>query len=157
MEPLVLTLLLWIAAHSDYRVADAAPPRISLLSPAAMTALYREQAGGASVGAAQVDARVQGYFSWADGPPGVIYLIDPNDTPGADEFGDPTENPVFRERLLHELVHFAQRTNGAYAGYACPARGEFDAYRLGGAYLRELGVADPMPMRMRWAQRFSAC
>jgi hypothetical protein len=156
MEPLIVSLLLWVAAHSDYRVADSPLPEVRLLTPTEMTALYREQTGQ-KASAAQIDTRIQGYFSWADGPPGVIYLIHPRDTPGAADFSDPTENPLFRERLLHELVHFAQRTSGAYAGYACPARGEFDAYRLGGAYLRELGVADPMPLRMRWAQRFSAC
>ncbi len=59
--------------------------------------------------------------------------------------------------LLHELVYVTQRASGAYANFACPTRGEFDAYWLGGTYLRELGVADPMPMRMYRAQRSSAC
>ncbi len=156
MEPLVLSLLMWLAAHSDYNVTGLPTPQIRLLSPEAMTALYYEQAG-AKAGAPQVDTRIQGYFLWGDGLPGVIYLVDPRDTPGAAKYADPSDNPLFRERLLHELVHFAQRASGASANFPCPTRGEFEAYRLGGTYLRELGVPDPMPMRMRWAQRFSAC
>lgn len=156
MEPLVVSLLLWIATHSDYRLADSQMPEVRLISPVQMTALYHELIGERS-GTGQIDTRIQGHFSWAEGPAGVIYLIHPHETPGAAQFSDPTENPLFRERLLHELVHFAQRSSGIAAGYTCPARGEFDAYRLGGVYLRELGVIDPIPMRMRWAQRFSAC
>jgi hypothetical protein len=87
----------------------------------------------------------------------VIYLVHPQDTPGAAAHADPTENPLFRERLLHELVHFAQHASGAYARFDCPAQGELDAYRLGGLYLRQLGVADPMPGRMTWVRRYGAC
>lgn len=158
METLALSLLIWLAVHSDYPLAGIEPPPIRLLSPEAMTALYYEQtSAGAPAGAAKVDRRIQGYFSWADSPRGVIYLVRPQDTDGAAHFADPADNPLFRERLLHELVHFAQHTSGAYARFECPAQGEFDAYRLGGMYLLQLGVRDPMPGRLAWARRFSSC
>jgi hypothetical protein len=160
MEALVLSLLLWLSANSDYQVAHLSPPQVRLLSPQAMTALYYEQAGavsGAPAGAPKVDTRIQGYFSWAANAPGTIYLVHPEDTPGAASYTDPTDNPLFRERLLHELVHFAQRAGGAYARFDCPAQGEFDAYRLGGIYLHQLGVPDPMPGRIVWMRRLSAC
>jgi hypothetical protein len=158
MEPLALSLMLWLSAHSGYDVAHLASPPIRLLSPEGMTALYYEQAAsGAPAGAPKVDRRIQGYFSWAEAPAGVIYLVQPQDTPGAARYTDPMDNPLFRERLLHELVHFAQHASGAYARFDCPAQGEFDAYRLGGIYLRQLGAADPLPGRMAWVRRFSSC
>jgi hypothetical protein len=158
MQSLALSLLLWLSANSDYEVSGVNPPPIRLLSPEAMTALYYAQTGsGAPAGAPKIDRRIQGYFSWADLPQGVIYLVHPQDTPGAAAHADPTENPLFRERLLHELVHFAQHASGAYARFDCPAQGELDAYRLGGLYLRQLGVADPMPGRMAWVRRYGAC
>lgn len=158
METLVLSLMLWLSSHSGYDIAQVAPPPVHLLSPEAMTSLYYEQTAlGIPAGAPKVDRRIQGYFSWADAPQGVIYLIGPQDTPGAESYADPSENPLFRERLLHELVHFAQHAGGAYARFDCAAQGEFDAYRLGGVYLRQLGAADPLPGRMAFARRFSAC
>ncbi len=156
MEQLALSLLLWIAAHSTLAVAGLNPPPIVLLNPEQMTALYYQQAGMPST-APKVDTRVQGYFDWSGDSRGVIYLVRPQDTPGANAYTDPADNPLFRERLLHELVHFAQHATGSYERFDCPAQGEFDAYRLGGIYLRQLGVADPMPGRMAWVRRFSSC
>lgn len=160
MESLAMSLLLWLAAHSSYDATRAGVPPIHLLSPEAMTAMYYEQVSGRSgvpAGAPQVDRRIQGYFSWTEPPQGAIYLVRPEDTPGAASHADPATNPLFRERLLHELVHFAQHASGAYAHFACPAQGEFDAYRLGGIYLRELGVPDPLPGRMAWMRRYGTC
>jgi hypothetical protein len=160
MEALVLSLLLWLSANSDYEVAQFSLPQVRLLSPQAMTALCYEQAGAgpdAPADAATVDARIQGYFSGAESVSGTIYLVHPQDTPGAASYTDPTDNPLFRERLLHELVHFAQHASGAYARFQCPVEGEFAAYRLGAIYLRQLGVPDPMPGRVVWMRRFSAC
>ncbi len=158
MDTLATTMLIWLAANSDFDVVHHGPPPIRLLSPEALTSLYREQNGvNAGEGAAKIDRRVQGYFSWTHAPNGVIYLVTPQDTPGAAWHADPTDNPLFRERLLHELVHYAQHVGGAYAKFDCPAQGEFDAYRLGGIYLRQLGVPDPMPGRMGWVRRFTAC
>ncbi len=156
VEQLALSLLLWIAAHSTLWVAGLSPPPVVLLNPEQMTALYYQQAGMPST-APKVDTRVHGYFDWSGNGPGVIYLVRPQDTPGGAAYTDPADNPLFRERLLHELVHFVQHASGAYPHFDCPAQGEFDAYRLGGIYLRQLGVADPLPGRMAWVRRFSSC
>ena len=158
METLALSLLLWLSANSGYEVSGLEAPPVRLLDPEAMTALYYAQSvSGVPVGAPKVDRRIHGFFSWTEAPRGAIYLIQPQDTPGAASFADPTDNPLFRERLLHELVHFAQHASGAYTRFDCPAQGEFDAYRLGGIYLRQLGVPDPLPGRLAWVRRHSAC
>ena len=157
MQDIALSLLLWIAANSSYPVAGVSPPPIQLLGTEELTALYVAQ-NGAPSGAPKLDRRIQGYYSWTDGPQGVIYLPHPNETPGAEAYpDDPSANPIFRERMLHELVHYAQHATGAYARFVCPAQGEFDAYRLGGIYLRQQGAADPLTGRFVWMRRFSAC
>lgn len=124
MEALALSLLVWLSANSGYDATRAGVPPIRLLSPEAMTALYYQQASGGGdgvpAGAPKIVSRIQGYFSWSELPRGAIYLVRPEDTPGAAGFADPTANPLFRERLLHELVHFAQHTSGAYARCVCP-------------------------------------
>jgi hypothetical protein len=59
--------------------------------------------------------------------------------------------------LLWLSANSDYNASGAYARFDCPAQGEFDAYRLGGIYLRQLGVPDPLPGRMVWMRRYSAC
>ncbi len=156
MEQIAIALLTWIAAHSEYRVAQLQPPPLVLLSPEAMTAVVHEREGLPLV-AGMVDQRIQGYFTWEGGAQATIYLVRPEDTPGAAKYTNPSDNPLFRERLLHELVHFAQRATGAYEQRRCPAQNEFDAYQLGGLYLRELRVPDPLPNRLFLARMSSAC
>ncbi len=156
MDQIAIALLIWISAHSEYTAAQLQPPPIVLLSPEAMTAVVHEREGLPLV-AGMVDKRIQGYFSWDDGAKGTIYLVRSEDTPGAGKYANPSDNPLFRERLLHELVHFAQRSTGAYERRQCSAQNEFDAYQLGGLYLRQLGVPDPLPNRLFLARMYSAC
>lgn len=155
MEALILTLLQWIGAHSEYATANLPPPPVVLMSAAALTNRVQGKSGAAK--ASDVDPRLQGFFSLAPDTLGTIYLINPEDTPGADRFADPTENPIFRERLLHELVHYAQHASGEMASYRCPSQGEFAAYVLGGAYLRELHVPDPLRHREWLARAVMQC
>ncbi len=88
-----------------------------------------------------------GTYRWDEGPAGTIYLVRAEDTPGAARHAKPTDNPLFRERLLHELVHFAQQQTGAVARFNCRAEGERDAYRLGARYLQQQGIPDPLSNR----------
>jgi hypothetical protein len=156
LEQLAASLLIWIAAHSTYPVQTLKPPPIELLSPEAMTALYREEAG-APMNAPAVDPRVLGYFRREGPSKGTVYLLRPENVPGAARYANPTENPRFREQLLHELVHYAQWSTGAYERFRCPAEGEWAAFSLGGHYLRELGFPDPIPNREFWARHLSVC
>ncbi|WP_425426577.1 hypothetical protein [Antarctobacter heliothermus] len=64
---------------------------------------------------------------------------------------------MFREILLHELVHHVQRNTGLWDEWACPAIGETEAYRLGGRYLRQTRTADPLPNRNFWAAIYARC
>jgi hypothetical protein len=54
-------------------------------------------------------------------------------------------------------VHYVQYHSGSFARFTCPARGELDAYRLGGHYLSQLGVPDPIPARATVARWYSRC
>ena len=156
MEQLAVSLLVWIAAHSPYPVGDVAPPPIVLLSPEAMTAIVYEDTGTAQQ-APKVDQQLQGYFDPDEGAHGTIFLVRPEDTPGAWQHAEPSDNPLFRERLLHELVHFAQHTTGEYERFRCPTQGELQAYDLGGKYLQQLGVPDPIPNRKLIARMLVRC
>lgn len=140
MEPIVAGLLVWIAAHSAYPVAGVTPPALVLVSAEKMADLVSAPAG-----------HVHGFFVADEGERGTIYLVRPEDTPRAEHYPAAADNPWFRERLLHELVHYAQHVSGEAAQWRCPSQGEFRAYLLGGRYLREAGVPDPLPNR-----RFSA-
>jgi hypothetical protein len=155
MEALILSLLHWIGAHSEYETARLPAPPVVLLSPAALTARVHGKHGNATEG--DVDPRILGFFSLAAETMGTIYLIRPEETPGADQYADPTENPIFRERLLHELVHYAQHASGDMARFRCPSQGELAAYRLGGNYLRELHVPDPLRHRDWLARAVVQC
>lgn len=154
MEALVLSLLAWLAANSSYPTLELPVPRVELVGAHELLARYERERGRA---AAQRGAHVLGHYAWDEGEAGTIYLSVPPETPGAGPPTDPIDNPWFRERLLHELVHHAQYRAGHYARFACPARGELDAYRLGGEYLRQLGVADPLPSRANLARWYSRC
>lgn len=156
IEQIAVALLLWIASHSSYKTAgQLPPPPIVLMSAQQLTALVRDRAG-LSADEAGNQWRVHGYYSLDDEDRGTIYVVHPAETPGAELFGDPAENPIFRERLLHELVHYAQYGTGAIKDLECPAMREIPAYHLGGVYLKERAVADPLPDRMFlafWASR----
>jgi hypothetical protein len=156
MESLAAALLVWIATYSLLPAMVLRPPAVKLLSPEAMTAMYHKETGSA-LKAPAVDPRVMGYFRREGADAGTIYLIDPDRVPQARRFLDPLENPIFRERLLHELVHYVQWATGQYNQFVCPAQGELAAYSLGGAYLRSLGVVDPMPNREFWVPHLSRC
>jgi hypothetical protein len=125
------------------------------MTPAEITAEYYDAAGVAAASRQAVDPRIMALYAFEDGPHGAIYVIDPALTEGADD--DPLGNPIFQERLLHELVHHVQRHTGAYDRFACPAEGEVDAYRLGGLFLKQRRVEDPLPNRNFWARVYSRC
>lgn len=154
MEALIVSLLAWLAANSNYPALALPPPRVELVSAEDLTARYERESGRTD---SRRGAHVLGYFAWDEGASGTIYLTVPPDPSGTPAAADPIDNPWFRERLLHELVHYAQYHSGAYARFACPSRGELDAYRLGGLYLRQLGVADPIPARPNLARWYSRC
>ena len=156
MDALLDALLEWLGRHGDYDVTALPRPAVVELDAAALTReAYR--AVPELVPASGIDRRLFALYSWEHGADGTIFVLDRHLTEGRQDGEDPLENPVFRERLLHELVHHAQYHTGAYARFRCPARGELDAYRLGGEYLRQRHVTDPLPNRRVLAYMYSRC
>lgn len=156
IEQIAVALLMWIASHSSYPTAGRLPPPpIVLMTAEELSALVRERSGLALQDAGD-QWRVYGYFSLDEDDHGTIYVPHPADTPGAELYEHPADNPIFRERLLHELVHYVQHATGAIHAFECQSRRELAAYYLGGVYLKERAVADPLPDRMFlafWASR----
>jgi hypothetical protein len=104
-----------------------------------------------------VDERLNALYAPGDGAHGTIYIIAPRHVENASDYDQPIDNPLFREILLHELVHHAQHHSGAADDWVCLSIGEAEAYRLGGIYLRDLRVDDPLPNRNFWGAIYSRC
>ncbi|HYH19113.1 MAG TPA: DUF6647 family protein [Azospirillum sp.] len=146
MGELVAALLLWIGAHTDYRVAGIPLPEVRVLSARELTREYYEDAPSTYTRPV-VDDRVLALYDPTHAPNGIIFLRDDL----------PPHDVLFQERLLHELVHHVQTMNGMNRRYRCPAQGEREAYRLGGLFLKESGVRDPLRDREFWAGVYSRC
>ncbi|WP_238367335.1 hypothetical protein [Mesobacterium pallidum] len=156
MEALLEGLMEWIGQNTDYEAAAMPPPIIIEMSPEELTQEY--YTGAPHLAPVDgVDDRVNALYARAEGPHGTIYLRAAALTDGASQFDDPLDNPVFREVLLHELVHHAQWHSGEAETWACINYGELEAYVLGGRYLAERHVTDPMPNRLFWAHRYARC
>ena len=156
MEMLIDALLEWIAAETRYPATDLPHPEVLLLSAEEMT---QEYYSGVPHLAPEdgVDERINALLSIEDGPSGTIYLLAPSEIDGADAFDDPAENPLWREILLHELVHYVQWQTGTSGDWDCLAMGEPEAYLLGGRYLKQVGATDPLPNRNFWARIYARC
>jgi hypothetical protein len=157
MEDLAALLLFWIGANSDYDTRNLPLPEIVEMSPRELT---DEFYGGSGLRGAQrpsVDPRIMALYSTDEGLHGRIYIIAAHLTDGLQPGEDPLENPVFQERLLHELVHHVQHRTGAADAYLCNAAGEMEAYAMGGAYLDAIHADDPLPNRNFWARIYSRC
>ena len=156
MEEIALLLMLWIGNNTDYNTADIPLPAIVEMTPKEITTeMYTDYPD--KIPEDGVDERINALYSYEDGPNGTIYVIDADLTDGAKEYDDPLENPVFQERLLHELVHHAQRLSGELHRMPCRNFGEKQAYLLGGEFLRRQNITDPMPNRNFWAHIYSRC
>lgn len=157
MEALATALLLWINRHSDYPMDGITPPTIVLLSPEEITAeYYSENRNFIPVNG--IDDRILALYDFQTDAKGIVYLrVAENtlDNPAAlDELKD---DPVFQEKLLHELIHHVQYQSGQSATFPCRAFGEKEAYRLGGVFFKQRHVEDPIPNRNFWAHVYSRC
>ncbi|SDD98913.1 hypothetical protein [Ruegeria marina] len=156
MELLIDALLDWIGKNSNYTIENIPHPIVRQLSPHELT---REYYGNVAhlMPDDGVDERINALFAQTDGPNGTIYIIAAEHVEGAAEFDHPTDNPLFREILLHELVHHVQWQTGVSANWDCLALGEPEAYQLGGRYLKQTGTTDPLPNRNFWARIYARC
>lgn len=153
MELLTDALLDWISQYSGYDTHNIPPPTVVELSPHEIT---REAYTGVAhlMPDDGVDKRINALY---DQENAIIYILDADVVQDAEYFEEPTDNPIFREILLHELVHHVQHTSGAAADWECLALGEKEAYRLGGLYLKQTGTTDPLHNRIFWGAIYSRC
>jgi len=156
MEATALMLMLWIGSHSSYNTADIPLPEIVEMTPVEITKeAYTDNPTG--IPESGVDTRINALYSYEDGPNGTIYILASRLTKDSGEFSGTIDNPIFQERLLHELVHHSQRLSGALHQMPCRNFGEKEAYLLGGKFLKSQNVKDPMPNRNFWAHIYSRC
>ncbi|WP_172329893.1 hypothetical protein [Mangrovicoccus sp. HB161399] len=156
MELLIDALLEWISEETGRDTSGMPHPQIAEMTPRALTREFYADHPYLIPEDGQ-DERIQALYAATDGPDGRIYILAAATFDGADDFEDPYENPVWREVLLHELVHHLQWQAGEPANWACRNFGEEEAYRLGGRYLRRTRTTDPMPNRNFWAHAYSRC
>lgn len=156
MEFLIDALITWIGDNTEYDVTDMPHPAVIALSPEELT---REYYSGVAhlMPDDGVDERLNALFSREDGPNGTIFLLASNFIEHSGEFDSPHDNPLFREILLHELVHYVQWKSGTSDGWDCLAMGEPEAYTLGGRYLRQTRTTDPLPNRLFWGRIYARC
>ncbi len=156
MEGVIDLLLDWIGNNSAYKTADMQYPAVLELSAEELT---REYYTGVAhlVPDDGVDERINALYAPGDGPNGTIYIIAARFADGAEDFEDTRDNPLWREILLHELVHHAQHQSGTADDWACLSIGESEAYQLGGRYLRQRRVTDPLPNRNFWGAIYGRC
>lgn len=156
MDPLLDALLAWIGDNTAYDVSDIPRPALVEMTPEELTQeLYAD--APQLLPEDGVDDRVLALYSHEDGENGTLYVLAPRFVADAGSFADPAENPIFREIVLHELIHHVQWASGTADTWPCPSRGEQEAYTLGGLFLFEADATDPIPNRAFWARAYSAC
>jgi hypothetical protein len=156
LESLITILLAWIGEHSTYDTTQMPVPAVIELSPEALT---REAYADAPehIPANGIDENLFAFYSWDKNDSGTIFIRPAEDTKGP-RFGDsPLDNPVFKERLLHELVHHVQYLDGAYERFPCKNSAEAEAYKLGAVFLQQENVPDPLPNRSMLIHYFGLC
>lgn len=155
MEGLIDLLLSFVEDHSAYNVAGMDHPVVVEVSRQDLTKqFFRGRAH--MMPADGVEERLNAlYVAGRDGPD-VIFIVPAEEVSGADYFDNPHDNPLWREILLHELVHHAQNQQGGET-WSCVSRGEAEAYEIGGVYLETLGLPDPMSNRNIWEDLYESC
>lgn len=153
MDALIDALLDWIGQNSPYDTRQIAHPAVIALSPQDLT---REMYTGVAhlIPESGVDTRLNALYAHKEH---TIYILNAASIDGADAFETATENPLWREILLHELVHHVQWQTGEADTWMCDAQGEEVAYHLGGKYLLQNNTPDPLPNRMFWARIYARC
>lgn len=153
MDALIDIMLDWIAQNSRYETRAISHPTVIELSPEDLT---REMYTGVAhlIPADGVDERINALYAHAEQ---TIYILDAQALEGAAKYDTPKDNPLWREILLHELVHHVQWQTGEAETWVCDAQGEINAYHLGGVYLQQSGTPDPLPNRTMWARMYARC
>lgn len=157
MIELATALLVWIGANSSYDTANIYPPDIIEMTPLEITAeSYTDSLEMIPMG--RIDDRFIALYNFEKGENGTIYVLGAKWTDdGTAPEQEPWTDPIFQERVLHELVHHVQRVSGAYKTFPCRSYGEREAYELGGKFLKQNYATDPLPNRIFWSRVYSQC
>ena len=156
MEALIEFLLAWIGKNSEYDTAALPLPVVIELTAEQITReAYSDQPDLIPVSG--IDHRILALYSWEDNETGTVFILRAADTEGIQSGEEPLENPVFQERLLHELVHHVQYWTGAYDTFQCKSYGEKQAYELGSLFLKQRHEQDPLPERNFLLRIYSRC
>lgn len=156
MDLILDTLLAWLDVNTSYRTGDIPKPELIELSPAEITQEMYSDAKQLIPGDG-VDERVLGLYTADRGATGRIYVVGARFLADANKFADPHDNPIWREIVLHELVHHLQWQTGAVQTWKCRNFGELEAYLIGGRFLRQSRVRDPMANRSFEARMHARC
>ncbi len=156
MDTLVFSLLAWVMAAMGVSGASIDPPMVIEMSAQDLTLeAYRDQPE--LLPASGIDQRVFALYSWEAGSNGAIYILNAASSEGLQDGEDPLENPIFQERLIHELVHHVQYHTDMYKQFQCRNQGEKQAYILGGKFLQQRSAFDPLFNRQVLAHIYSRC
>ena len=153
MDALIDIMLDWIAQNSRYDTRAMPHPTVIEMSPENLT---REMYTGVAhlIPDDGVDERINALYAHEEH---TIYILEARYIDGAAEFETAKDNPLWREILLHELVHHVQWQSGVAQTWMCDAQGEVEAYQLGGVYLAQSFTPDPLPNRAFWARMYARC
>lgn len=159
MNEKLASLRLWIGANSAYPTVGLPLPDVVPMTPATPATLTREYYTDAPqlLPADGVDERVLALHAPEDGPDGTINVLDCRLEASLTDDEPPCEDPLYQERLLHELVHHVQHVTGSDGRFACPAFGEKEAYLLGGRFPKSCHATDPLPNRQFRAHVYRRC
>ncbi|MFW2587501.1 DUF6647 family protein [Sagittula sp. SSi028] len=156
MEALIDLMLDLVAEHTDYDTTRLDPPVVVEVGRGFMTDRFYD--GRAHMmPATGVEERLNAlYVEGRNDSADIIFIVPADQFAGASYFENPQDNPLWREVLLHEMVHHAQKHAGGDT-WTCVGRGEAEAYQVGAAYLADLGLPDPMKDRTIWKTLYTDC
>lgn len=156
MKALLIALMAWLDQHSIYDTDHMPLPAVVEVSAEALTRrAYRDTPQ--HIPASGVDERLFAWYTWAQGQHGTIFIRPAAQTRAPEFVEYALDNPIFQERLLHELIHHVQYWDGAYQRFHCDNMAEAEAYKLGGLFLRQKNVDDPLPNRHQIAYFLGLC
>lgn len=153
MDSLLIALLQWISANSTYNTENIRLPTVIEMTRQEITTEYYTDYPN-KIPSSGVDERINALYN---SEKEILYVLRASLMDDSDEFDTPQENPIWRETVLHELVHHIQWQTGQHKKWQCKRNGEWDAYYLGGKYLKQHFSDDPLPNRRFWANIYSRC
>lgn len=128
LDPLVSSLIQWIADNSRYELVDHFVPRIEFVPNEEVDRLANP-------------GRTVDYWQDVD----ACFITEHVNIYLSEDFD--WRNLLHRSTLIHELVHFLQLINGAFDYAECPASLERPAYFLQVDYLDQHGFDWPEGLR----------